>query len=906
MSLLSKLARAIGFVDQPAPVSSARHDHSPKPHDDRTGGVPNADAGPIASIAVGADGRYHAAGYSFTSERQALDFVRRRTSMSDMSDVIHSLQPARQLDERVGDGSKRPGTFDRMQGAEPRPGTPAITADAADAADGIITTADGRFRAGGYSFATEHQARDFLRRHLRPFSPSASDHRAALQPARRLEEQRPAYRERGTAPAPAKPVAAAKRTGVHWIVEPARETIAGITFDAHLVYVGGRDQQAYPRNQSAIDHALPVGTRDDPEGTALSWSPDYCFMTPETRRSYLVWLAAGRPGGAAIGYVKLYFAGLERRLLFDGLQRSVGNEKHLNGSELSEAKAEAPAILAELRRLIGLYGDHYDFGPAARKLADVATLMAGEEPPAPTPSLSMHNGYELPLGLRIQLGERVGAGQPLDADLALCWLLAMPNTWPRTPVKRCFDEFVALWRVRFAIAYPAGLKVRTPKARIAYRYQSSAGFHADVTLNAVPDLSGTTAPIVRLHELMTECSDRLAPYSRFLGSDEAARGTLAAAMLLPVELATGPFGQPLAVARSAITQLVRNEAPVAADAVLAAAGLPAATTPLNAAQQRQLAQRLDLLGIGFEPDRRYGAAGALRGDTPLALFDALGGGPVDASDPAYGTARLLLDVAILAAAADSHIVPAEIDAITAHVRNAPGLDDHARLRLMAALRVIPHDQPKLSAALKRLGTLPAAARREVAMAATAAVLADGQVLPAEVRFLEKLFDTLELARDELYGLLHRGGEADEPVSVMPARPEAGVALPREAAPGALVIDTGRLDRIRSETSDVSRLLASIFVEEAPAAATPKAPITSSRFAGLDAGHAALLDAIIAAPMPRGAFDNAARAARLMPNGAIETINEWGFDRFDEPVIEDGDAIAVPAHLLAQLQQTDHP
>lgn len=675
------------------------------------------------------------------------------------------------------------------------------------------------------------------------------------------------------------------REPLRWVTGPARETVGGIGFDAYLVYIGERDQQAWPRNQSGIDPALPVGSRDDPDGTALSWSPDYCFMTPETRRSYLAWLAAGRPGGAAIGYVKLYFGGLERRLLLDN------------------AKAEAPAILVELRRLLALYGDHYDFGPAARKLADVAALMAGEEPSAPTPSLSLRNGYELPLGLRIQLGERVGAGQPLDADIALCWLLATPDTYPRTPVTRCFDEFVALWRVRFAIAYRTGLKVRTPKARIAYRYQSSSGFHGDVTLKDVPDLSGTTAPVVRLRELMIECSDALAPYSRFLGSDEASRGTLSAAVLLPVDLADGPFGRPLDAARDTIARLVREEVLPLTNTVLAAVGLPAAAAPLNAAQQRQLGQRLDLLDIGFEPDRRYGAASALRGDTPLVLFDAPGGGAVDAAEPTYAVARLLLDVAILAAAADGRIVLAEIDAIAAHVRGHAALDDIARTRLIAALRVIPQDQPKLSAALKRLHALTTAARRDVAMAATAAVLADGQVLPAEVRFLEKLFDTLALPRDELYGLLHRGGEGDEPVSVMPARPESGVALPPEKA-ASLVIDTARLDRIRSETSDVSRLLASIFVEEAPVAPPSKKPVNSSRFAGLDAGHAALLDALIAAPMPHAAFDAAARGARLMPDGAIETINEWGFDRFDEPVIEDGEMLVVPAHLLPELRQME--
>ncbi len=828
-----------------------------------------------------ADGRYLACGHSFATVREASDFHRRmnRPLRSTLKEASASSSPQRPTQQQEPPG------LATVQNARRTP-----PEHAAREQDGVTMTGDGRFQAKGYSFTTERQARDYLERRQRRADVSVPP-LPRLQPAKAVQEARPAYRPgagdniRSGQAGASRPL---KRQPVRWVAGPSIETVGGISFEACLVYVGDSDSEAYPRNRSLIDPALSIGHYDDPNGSTLSWNPDYRCMTPEARRSYLVWLAAGRPGGAAVGYANLYLCGLERRLLLD------------------DAKSEAPAILVELRRLSGLYGDDHVFGLVVRKLIDIAALMAEEDAPPPAPSLLLRNGYELPLGLLIQLGKRVGEGQPLDADLALCWLLAMPNTWPRTPVTRCFDEFVALWRVRFDVAYPKGLKVRTPKARIAYRYQSSAGFHADVTLPEVPDLSGTTAPVMRLHELMVECSDGLAPYSRFLGVDETNRGTLAAAMLLPVELASGPFGLPLAAARSAIEQLVRGATSPTADAVLAAVGLPTATAPLNAAQQRQMAQRLDLLGIGFEPDRRYGAGGGVRGDTPFALFEAPAGGPVDPADPAYATTRLIVEMSILAAAADGRIVPAEIDVIAAYVRDHALLADTARVRLLAALQVIPQDQPKLSSALKRLGGLPAAARREVAMAAIAAVLADGQVLPAEVRFLEKLFDTLEVPRDELYGLLHRGSDVDEPISILPARPEPGIALPREAAPAALVIDTTRLDRIRSETQDVSSLLASIFVEEAPAIKAPEAPIDTSRFVGLDAGHAALLEALIAAPMPRDVFEAAARGARLMPDGAIETINDWGFDRFDEPIIEAGDMLVIPHHLLAQLQHTDRP
>lgn len=38
----------------------------------------------------------------------------------------------------------------------------------------------------------------------------------------------------------------------------------------------------------------------------------------------------------------------------------------------------------------------------------------------------------------------------------------------------------------------------------------------------------------------------------------------------------------------------------------------------------------------------------------------------------------------------------------------------------------------------------------------------------------------------------------------------------------------------------------------------------------------------------------------MPEGAIETINEWGFDRFGEPVLDDEDDVRVSPYIFDQL------
>jgi hypothetical protein len=41
--------------------------------------------------------------------------------------------------------------------------------------------------------------------------------------------------------------------------------------------------------------------------------------------------------------------------------------------------------------------------------------------------------------------------------------------------------------------------------------------------------------------------------------------------------------------------------------------------------------------------------------------------------------------------------------------------------------------------------------------------------------------------------------------------------------------------------------------------------------------------------------------KLLADGAIDQINDWAFDQFDGPVIEDGDEIAVPPHLAERVK-----
>jgi hypothetical protein len=73
--------------------------------------------------------------------------------------------------------------------------------------------------------------------------------------------------------------------------------------------------------------------------------------------------------------------------------------------------------------------------------------------------------------------------------------------------------------------------------------------------------------------------------------------------------------------------------------------------------------------------------------------------------------------------------------------------------------------------------------------------------------------------------------------------------------------------------------------------------------GLDGPHTELLELLeLRGAMSRSEFDRHAREMRLLPDGAIERINDWSFDRFDEALIEDGDEVTVAPHMRDRIAE----
>jgi len=183
---------------------------------------------------------------------------------------------------------------------------------------------------------------------------------------------------------------------VRWLSAGETIEVAGENITIGLIYVGeDKNRRNGPSEPSLINPKLKVarGIVDISERLTPYW-PSYDSISPEARRAYLQWLSSGRKAPHAnIGYVFLFFYGLERRVFVDAKTDQA-------------AAADIPIIIAEVERLLSIYGKNNSFNNYASRFVDflrqgqILARRYQKAPPAPLPY-----GYEMPVELRIGLGQ---------------------------------------------------------------------------------------------------------------------------------------------------------------------------------------------------------------------------------------------------------------------------------------------------------------------------------------------------------------------------------------------------------------------------------------------------------------------------------------------------------------------
>ena len=708
---------------------------------------------------------------------------------------------------------------------------------------------------------------------------------AAPGPARRPPEVKSKRTTR-----PAKKTGRRPRRPARWIESGKKVVVGGRSING-MIYLGPEPRRDSWNSAGSgfINPRLSVAKiGSDYTGDGMPYWPRYSDISPRERTTYLDWLASGRSDTRIDpGYVFLFFYGLERRFFVDA---SDEEEKRL--------------LVAEVERLLAIYGENGSVRQYMTAFLEAARIVL--DPTGDAEPRFERSGYELPLGLRVAIGQMAKERRPLSADWLLGWYATHPKTRFRTPAIRAFPEFRALFTLLFNDRFPKGMKIYKPKRLIRARYASaSREFDANLKryLGDVPDISGTSKPVNIAKEIVDKATDSLDKFSRYLGRNPDGRHMIDAHALLPERL--------WSLFPSAAMESLHRWA----DGIIEAGGLCPVkqvveqlegTTPEKLGKRRltRAADALARLSIGMAPDPRF----ALRSpklEEPVVLF-RLPEGTTALEDVSEEYRKTLVAIAIgsFVAHADGKFAAKERRALEARI-NAAELSNAERTRLLANLQWMLAVPPNLVLFRRRLKGVPERTRHEFGQVTLAMAAVDGVIDPGEIKAIEGLYKAIGLRTDSVYSDLHALTTSSGPVTVRKAGVQArDFAIPPPPEPDSqLVLDVGRVDLLMADTARVSNVLADIFSDNEPEETVEEVvEDLTSGFPGLDRQHSAFLGELLTRPhWDEVEFATLADQFRLMQAGALETLNEWSFERFGDVLIDEYEGYELNPDVTADLR-----
>ena len=687
-----------------------------------------------------------------------------------------------------------------------------------------------------------------------------------------------------------------------WIPPGQSVTVAGISLPGGMVYVGTvlRNPSGRP-DPALIDPSKKVAARGDyTDRNLMGYWPSYSEIPPEARHAYLQWLAGGRKDPQAdIGYVFLFLYGLERRAIVDGSGE---------GDAAKTAEADNPAIAQEVRRLLSIYGNQNgSFKRYANDFLTVVDLASFTDKLYSKPFPEFTGSHELPLYLRLALGQCAVDKFPVPAALALAWVRMDPNIYLRTPATRCPEQFERLFQQKYAEMLKGGLVLTKNKTKLKFVYRAaSAGLHEygeiKLTFGETPDVAVLTGPVKKLQEVAEAATTELDSYSRLLGRSPGAAKSLEGLLTLPPTLWGADARQKL----DALLARMPGGGMVTMKLQELAASLGEAQS-LERNLVTSLARALEAVHVGMEPDVLTGAKTPKAEDT-VVLFSVAAGDTVSRGSATYQAAALTVQLATAVALADGDIGAEELRHLRHQIEGWTHLTPAHQQRLRAHMRYLLDTPPSLTVLKKKIEPLAMPAKEAIAKFMSVIAQADGTVSPVEIKMLEKVYKALGVDPQKVFSDVHAVAAAAP--GGKRATPAPGSTLPDQdpASPG-FQLDAARVAALQQDTDKVSALLANIFTEEAieapvsqqSAVMTPEPEEeieTPLGLKGLDDAHTAFVNQLTSRPeWTREELLDLSSDLDLMLDGALERINEAAFDAHDGPLTEGDDPVSINRDIL---------
>ncbi|MGE5341621.1 MAG: TerB N-terminal domain-containing protein [Candidatus Omnitrophota bacterium] len=639
----------------------------------------------------------------------------------------------------------------------------------------------------------------------------------------------------------------------------------------------------------------------DREGKNLNYWPSYSKIPPTSRAAYLEWLAGGRKDpNINIGYVFIFFYGLERRLFSDARRQNI-------------SKDEIAQITNELIRLRELYGkSNGSFNHYVNSLIEFVQIQHAGKKFYNLDLLSNRYTYEIPPIIKLALGQMAIEGKPLNAAWVYHYATHHPEIILRTPATRCPEEFKKLYLIRYQKKFNDGMIITPTNNKITfdYHYASSNFNRSEKITFDIPDISKSKVLFDETKSMVAECQDDLDKYSRWLGQSPKIQNSIVGLSLLPKDLIdTDSYPEILNFKEWIFSRIKDKDQGIINNKDIFERWELKNPGKFSKQETLTLISFLEKIGVGIEPDVRFDAE-TLK-DSEKSVIFRLSQAHLSEPSQNFLAKRLLLFFGVLVAKADKVVAENEHHVLLGFIDHSDQLNTEEKLRMKALLEWLLNSDPTLQSIKKRLESIDQTEKRSLSKYLIAVAGADNYISPEEIKILTKLYKILEIEEKELYSDIHffeidKKEPNDEPVTIRNAdKPGTGYSIPKLAKNKGLELDHQKISSILQETSKVAAILKDVFESETKGNEVEESDVmeypSEKYIPGLDANHMALLYAFQTQKVwARTEFENLTGQYDLLPDGAIDLLNEKSFELFEEPICEGDDPIEINQNILEEF------
>jgi len=679
-----------------------------------------------------------------------------------------------------------------------------------------------------------------------------------------------------------------------------------------LIYVGSSLSKISNSYGSGVEPALinpklKVNRRTpDFIGSTLGYWPSYSGLSPNARAAYLTWLANGKSDpDVPIGYVFLYYYGLERRLLFD-----------LKGTD---KKDEIESIKNEVKRLSKIYGSNNSFRRYASQFLALFELFDKDEQnfsvAIERENLNFNDYYNnaadyysYDLNFKKGLGYFAIHEKPLPADWALKW--AVKSTQLNTPATRCKDKFQELFRIEYTKVFGKGVILSDYQDTIMFRYRPASSSFGGNSINIetnIPDFHHSEKYTPKFRKLIDLCTDKLDPYSRYLGRNPDDYKSAEAISNLPVEIISEYLSPDLKNFIAQIDQKLENR-----DCALIATEHFTEYWDITGVKKYRkkesigIAQFFFKIGYGVEPDLRFGSAKFER-ESRVVFFKINPETYPKAPSKEYKLALLVSHLTTVVGLADGTFSEDEQKYLHDYIESLFKLSNEERSRLNAYLHWLKAENPGIRGIKKKISDLNQSKRKSILEFLIKVANTDGYIDPEEVKMLQKTAEIFELDPDQIYTDIHTRQIADnDPILIVKGEKKKGYSIPdeKQKTQNAQELDEDLIKQTMEQTDEVQGILSDIFMEdEEELEIVEKINGNSNKsILGLDELHSKLVTKLLVKEAwTQLEYENLCSEFNLFPAGAQEVINDKSFDKYDDALLLEFEQIEINTEIAKAIQ-----